>query len=48
MPILMFRGKHMPQFQAKYLDEDDWKEVSEKEVLEKLVDEFDRVNPVYN
>jgi hypothetical protein len=35
----------MSQFQVKYFDEDDWKEVSEKIVLEKLVDEFGRVTP---
>ena len=36
----------MSQFQVKYFDEDDWKEVSEKTVLEKLVDEFGRVTPL--
>ena len=35
----------MSQFQVKYHDEDDWIEVSESVVLEKLVDEFGRVVP---
>jgi len=36
----------MSQFQVKYLDEDDWQEVSETFVLEKLVDNFDRLTPL--
>ena len=35
----------MSQFQVKYFDEDDWKEVSEKIVLEKFMNEFGRVTP---
>ena len=36
----------MPQFQVKYFDEADWKEISELDVLDKLMDEFGRVTPV--
>ena len=36
----------MSQFQVKYLDEDDWQEVSETFVLEKLVGVFDRITPL--
>ena len=47
MPILMFMGgNQMSQFQVKYFDEDDWQGVSETFVLEKLVDNFDRLTPV--
>ena len=47
MPILMFMGgNQMSQFQVKYFDEDDWQEVSETFVLEKLVDNFDRLTPL--
>jgi len=35
----------MSQFQVKYLDEDDWKEVPEINVLEKLMVEFGRATP---
>ena len=35
----------MSRFQMKYLDGDDWKEVPEIDVLEKLLDEFGRVAP---
>jgi hypothetical protein len=35
----------MSQFQMKYSKKDDWKEVPERIVLEKLVDEFGRVTP---
>ena len=35
----------MSKFQVKYLVEDDWIEVLESIVLEKLVDEFGRVIP---
>ncbi|MDX1284612.1 MAG: hypothetical protein R3182_06360 [Draconibacterium sp.] len=35
----------MSQYQVKYLDEDDWKKIAEKDVLVKLVDEFGRVTP---
>jgi hypothetical protein len=36
----------MSQFQVKFPNEDDWKEISETKVLGKLVDEFDRVTPI--
>jgi hypothetical protein len=46
MPIIMFRGENMSQFQVKFPNKDDWKEISESKVLGKLVNEFDRVTPV--
>ena len=36
----------MSQFQVKFPNDDDWKEISESKVLAKLVDQFDRVTPV--
>ena len=35
----------MSQFQVKYFDKDDWEEISENNVLGKLVDQFGRVTP---
>jgi hypothetical protein len=36
----------MSQFQVKFPNEEDWNEISESKVLEKLVNEFDRITPV--
>jgi hypothetical protein len=38
----------MSQFQVKYSDKEDWKEIAEKDVLVKLADEFDQVTPIIN
>jgi hypothetical protein len=35
----------MSQFQVKYFDKDDWKEISEIDVLRILIDEFGQVTP---
>jgi DNA mismatch repair protein MutH len=35
-----------PQFEFKHLDKEDWEEVSELVVLEKIVDRFGRITPV--
>ncbi len=38
----------LPQFEIKDFIENDWKKVSEKEFLVKLVDTFELITPVLN
>ena len=40
--MLMFA---MPQYEVKYHEEDDWKEISELEVMDELYKTFDKVTP---
>ena len=35
----------MPQYEAKYNEEDDWKEISELELMDELYKTFDKVTP---
>ena len=37
---------NLPQFEIKELSDKDWKKVSEKDFLIKLVDNFDLISPV--
>jgi hypothetical protein len=36
----------MPQFEVKNIHEEDWNEVSEKAVLQSLLDNFNRITPI--
>ena len=45
MPIQILRENQRSQFQVKYFKEAYWKEISELDALEILVDEFGRVTP---
>jgi hypothetical protein len=35
----------MPQYEVKYHEEDDWKEISELELMDELYKTFDKVTP---
>ena len=36
----------LPQFEVKYLNENNWKEIPEKDFLLNLVDTYDQITPI--
>ena len=36
----------MPQFEVKYLNEDNWKKISERDFLLNLLDTYDQITPI--
>ena len=41
-----FNSRELPCYQARRIGENEWHKISEKTVMEKLVDRFDPVNPI--
>ena len=36
----------MPQFEVKYINENNWKKISEKDFLLNLLDTYDQITPI--
>ena len=41
-----FNGRELPCYEAKLIGEHGWQKISEKTVMERLVDSFDPVTPI--
>jgi hypothetical protein len=41
-----FNGRKLPCYEAKHIGENEWQKISEKIVMERLVDSFDPVTPI--
>ena len=41
-----FNGRELPYYEAKRIGEHEWQKISEKAVMERLVDSFEPVTPI--